>query len=144
VITLASFAIILSAVGVCVTALLAGLFLRDPVSGMAQVTHRAEDLPNIMTGRYIGFFLLALGATVYGDLKVITFLFAVFAFVSFFDTWTYARRGHKYAKHLQAGIASSLVVVVAGYASCNAPTTTALLSPDSKPSLTTPDFGGRA
>lgn len=114
--TLASLTILLSGIGILVTGLLAVLFLRDPVRGMAQVTHRAEDLPRVMAGRYSGFFLLAVGATVYGDIRVIGGLFAVFAFVSFYDAWLYASGGHAYGKHLQAGIASLVVVGVAAAA----------------------------
>ena len=89
-ISLATLAILLSAGGIAITGLLAVMFLRDPVRGMEQVTHRLENLPQIMAGRYTGFFFLAVGATLYRDLTVITALFAVFAFVSFFDTWVYA------------------------------------------------------
>lgn len=111
--SLASLTIWLSGAGIMVTGLLAVLFLRDPVKAMVQVTHRPESLPKIMGGRYVGFFLFAVGATLLGDLRVIAWMFAVFAFVSFYDTWIYARDGHPFAKHLQAGIASLIVLAVA-------------------------------
>jgi len=140
----ATLVIILSACGILVTGLLAVLVLRDPIKGLSQVTHRMDDLPKIMAGRYSGFFLLAVGATLYGDLKVICFLFAVFAFVSFFDTWVYAQGGHAYGKHLQAGIASTLVTAIAFYAAFHDTTQTAMASPASGPSLTLFNIGGRA
>ena len=111
--TLAQVAIALSGVGVLVTGFLALVFLRDPVKGMQQTTHRAEKLPEVMTDRYIAFTILALAATIYGDLNVIAVLFATFAFMGFADAWIYARRGFPIAKHVGAGVAALLVVVVA-------------------------------
>ena len=93
--------------------MLAVLFLRDPVKGLAQTTHRLADLPKVMADRYVAFTALAAGATLYRDLKVIAFLFAVFAFMAFADAWIYARQGHATSKHLTAGIAAALVCAVA-------------------------------
>ncbi len=118
-ISLATLAIILSGLGILVTGLLAVTFLKDPVKGMAQVTHRLEFLPQVMAGRYSGFVLLALGATLYQDLTVIAFLFAVFAFYSVYDAVIYTKAGHPYAKHLSAGVASGIVTLVAGAALVN-------------------------
>lgn len=111
--TLTSLAIALSGAGVLVTGLLAVLFLRDPVAGLAQTTHRAEKLPEVMADRYVGMLILAIGATVYGDLKVIAVLFAVFAYTGFHDAWIYARGGFPIAQHVGAGAAGALVSVVA-------------------------------
>lgn len=111
--TLAGLAILLSGVGILVTGALALLFLRDPAIGMKQATHRLENLPQVMTDRYIAFTILAIGATLYGDLKVIAVLFGTFAFMGFADALIYARGGHPYGKHLAAGIAAGLVVLVA-------------------------------
>ena len=111
--TLAGAAIALSGVGILVTGALALMFLRDPVAGMAQTTHRIDKLPEVMADRYIAFAMLALGATLYGDLKVIAVLFTSFAFMGFADAWIYARGGFPIAKHLGAGIAAAIVVVVA-------------------------------
>lgn len=111
--TLELAAIALSGVGVLVTGALALLFLRDPIAGLSQTTHRLEKLPEVMTDRYIAFTILAIGATLYGDLKVIAVLFTAFAFMGFADAWIYARGGFPFGKHLTAGIAASVVVVVA-------------------------------
>ncbi len=108
-----SLAIALSGAGVLVTGALAALFLRDPVAGMAQTTHRLEKLPEVMADRYVGMLILALGATLYGDLKVIAVLFAVFAYTGFHDAWIYARGGFAIAKHVTAGFAGALVSVMA-------------------------------
>ena len=111
--TLEGAAIALSGMGILVTGVLALLFLRDPVAGMAQTTHRLEKLPEVMADRYIALMILTIGATLYGDMKVIAVLFASFAFMGFADAWIYARGGFSFAKHLAAGVAASIVVVVA-------------------------------
>lgn len=111
--TLAQAAIWLSGGGVLVTGVLALMFLRDPVSGMAATTHRAEKLPEVMTDRYIAFTILAVGATLYGDLKVIAVLFLSFSFMGFADAYIYARGGFPFAKHVGAGVAALLVAAVA-------------------------------
>ncbi len=111
--TLTTLAIALSGAGALVTGALAFLFLRDPVAGLAQTTHRAEKLPEVMADRYVGMLVLAIGATFYGDLKVIAVLFAVFAYTGFHDAWIYARGGFPIAKHVSAGVAGMIVSIVA-------------------------------
>ena len=111
--TLAQVTIALSCLGVLMTGALAIAFLRDPVAGMSAATHRPEKLPQVMADRYIGFALLALGATLYGDLAVIAGLFAVFAFMGLADAWIYARDGFPFSKHLGAGLAALAVVAAA-------------------------------
>jgi len=111
--TLAQVAISLSALGVLATGALSYLFLRDPVAGMAQTTHRAEKLPEVMADRYIAFTALTIGATLYGDMKVIAVLFGAFAFMGFADAWIYRRGGFPIAKHMAAGVLAMSVVVIA-------------------------------
>ncbi len=111
--TLEGAAIALSGVGIVVTGGFALLFLYDPDLAMKQTTHLSDKLPQVMTGRYAAFALLALGATLYRDLKVIAGLFAVFAFLGFADALIYATGAHPFAKHLAAGVAASIVVAVA-------------------------------
>ncbi|NCQ24228.1 MAG: hypothetical protein COW54_01990 [Rhodobacteraceae bacterium CG17_big_fil_post_rev_8_21_14_2_50_63_15] len=104
---------VLSGAGVLVTGLLSVLFLRDPVAGMAATAHRLERLPQVMANRYGAMFALALAATLYGDLKVIALLFATFAYMGFSDAWIYGRAGSGIAKHVGAGSAALIVVLVA-------------------------------
>jgi len=111
--TLSTLALTLSGVGVAVTGTLAALFIRDPIKGMAETTHHAAQLPLVMTGRYIALTLLALGATIHGNMAVIAFLFAVFAFLGFADAFIYARANRSMAKHLTAGIMALIVTCVA-------------------------------
>jgi hypothetical protein len=103
--TLSTLALILSWLGVTITLALAISFLVSPAFGMAQAQHRLERLPWVMTDRYVAFVALALGATLYGDLKVTAYLFAVFAFMGF----AYARSGHPNWKHIAAGVAATIV-----------------------------------
>jgi hypothetical protein len=110
--TLPTLALILSWVGVAVTLALAAAFLISPAFGMAQAQHRVERLPRVMTDRYIAFVALALGAALYGDLAVIAYLFAVFAFMGFADAVIYARSGHPNGKHIAAGVAATIVAGV--------------------------------
>ncbi len=112
-IALSTLAVIGSGVGVAVTGTLAALFLRNPAHAMVQTTHHADQLPQVMTGRYIALTLLALGATVYGDMAVIAYLFAVFAFLGFADAVIYARAHRPMAKHLIAGVLALIVAAVA-------------------------------
>ena len=111
--TLANIAMIGSGAGVVVTGLLATLFTLNPAKGMVEATHHAEQLPQVMAGRYIALTMLALGATIYGDMAVIAFLFAVFAFLGFADAFIYARANRPMAKHLIAGITAAIVAAVA-------------------------------
>jgi hypothetical protein len=115
--TLPTLAIILSWLGVAITLALAVSFLVSPAFGMAQAQHRLERLPRVMTDRYVAFVALALGATLYGDLAVTAYLFAVFAFMGFADAVIYARSGHPNWKHIAAGVAATIVsgVIFAAY-----------------------------
>jgi hypothetical protein len=117
--TLAQFAILLSAGGVVLTGWLAAIFVVDPVRGMARVSHRLEDLPKVMADRYIAFMALAAGATWYGDLAVIAYLFAVFAFMALADAVIYVRVNKPFLPHLLAGIAAACVALVALFAQTN-------------------------
>ena len=111
--SLHTLALVLSGAGVVVPGALGVMFLRDPAKGMAFATHRLENLPQVMADRYVALVALGLGATCYGDMKVIAFLFAVFAFLGFADAVIYARAGTPFSKHLMAGVAATVVVVVA-------------------------------
>lgn len=109
----ATLAVIFAASGAVFTGALGLLFLRDPVRGFAITTHRLEQLPQVMSDRYFALALLALGSAVYGDFKVIAYLFGVYAFVSFADAWIYARVNRPYVKHVAAGVLSIIVMVTA-------------------------------
>lgn len=88
-------------------------FWRDPEGAMKRATHRWQDLPTVMVGRYLAFGALAIGAALHGDPKVILYLFSVFSAVSFFDAGIYWRAGHPFGPHLAAGLACWIVIVLA-------------------------------
>jgi len=111
--SLATVAIVLSSLGILVTGWLAAIFIINPVTGMAKVNHLPEFLPKVMTDRYIAFCLLAAGATFYGDLAVIAFLFAVFAYMAFADAALYRRAAKPFRPHFAAGVAAGIVSLVA-------------------------------
>ena len=102
-----------SALGVAVTGTLAAVFLHDPVKGMAQTTHHPDQLPQVMTGRYIALTVLTLGATLFANLTVIAFLFAVLAFLGFADATIYTRAGKPALKHFVAGLTALAVMALA-------------------------------
>ena len=96
-----------------VLAVLAGAFWTNPERGLAQTTHRLEQLPLVMADRYTAFAVLALIFTLYGDLNVLAALFAVCAFMGFADGVIYARAGYPHIKHTISGVLSVLGLIVA-------------------------------
>ncbi|TCL09854.1 hypothetical protein BXY66_1919 [Shimia isoporae] len=101
--------------GTVVTGILAFTFWRDPEAGMKSATHRLEQLPQVMTDRYVAFVFLSLAAAWHGDAGVIAVLFTAFAFMGFADGVIYARAGHPHIKHTAAGVAAALVAAVAAW-----------------------------
>jgi hypothetical protein len=104
---------ILAGLGVCVTGWLVWNFARDTEKGMRAVSHLPEQLPSVMTGRYAGFFILALAVFLNGQPGQIAVLYGVFAFVAFWDAAVYYRIGKPFGPHFGAGLASALVAVAA-------------------------------
>ena len=111
--TVATLTLVFAFLGAVFTGSLAFLFLRDPERALVATTHRLEQLPKVMADRYFAFTLLALGAVVYGDFKVIAYLFAVYSFLGFADAWIYSRIGKSYVKHFAAGVLAIIVMITA-------------------------------
>jgi len=111
--SLGVIAIGFSALVVLVTGYLAAVFTVNPRAGMAQVRHLPDYLPQAMANRYVGFFLLSLAATIYGDFAVLSTLFAVFAFIGIADGVVYVRAGKPSAPHFVAGLAAAVAALVA-------------------------------
>ena len=108
----ASAATIMAWVGVVVTGGIAGLCLRDPVAALAFLTHRAEQLPQVMLDRYLAFFGFSVFATLYGDLKVLMAWTLVLAFMALADAFIYARLGKPYMKHFSSGVLALIAFAV--------------------------------
>ena len=103
-------------VTLAVTGGIALLMFRDPHAGLKKLKHRVEDLPDVMTGRYLTFFTLTVMAVLYGDFLVMLGLQCAFIVASLADTWIYIRRGHPYGSHLMAAFASGVAACLCGYA----------------------------
>ena len=93
--------------------LIAVAFARDPAEGMRANNHVLAQLPNVMTGRYLANVFLTAGALILGDLRVIGWLFAAYALMAFADTFIYHRAGLPHGKHTFAGVAATLVALIA-------------------------------
>ncbi|MCH2075358.1 MAG: hypothetical protein MK180_00530 [Rhodobacteraceae bacterium] len=113
------FAAIYAFVAIVTLTVTGGIFmlmLRDPHGGLEKLKHRAEDLPHVMTGRYLTFFTLTVMTVLYGDFLVMLGLQLAFIVASLADTFIYARRGHPYGSHLMAAFASAVAACLCAYA----------------------------
>lgn len=108
----ASTATALAWVGVAVTGGIAAMCVRDPVAGLAVLTHRLEQLPLVMTDRYVALFGFSLFAALYGDMTVLIAWSLFLAFLALADAAIYARLGKPYMKHLSSGVAALVASVV--------------------------------
>jgi hypothetical protein len=105
-----------------ITGFMALLFLRDPARGLVAATHRPELLPQVMTGRYVVIFLLALGVLIHvsvgGHPAVAAWFLAVCALMGLWDGGVYRRRGLPHARHTATGLLAlgGLGIVLAGLA----------------------------
>jgi len=65
------------------------VFLLAPDAALQATFHQSAQLPFVMGGRYAFFGVLLIGAVLYGDVKVLSFLLAGFAGLALFDTVLY-------------------------------------------------------
>lgn len=96
--------------GVFVTAVIAGLCLRNPTTGLAALHHELDQLPNVMLGRYLAIFGFSFFAAWYGDFIVLLAWLTTAAFMAFFDAVLYARQNKPYITHLSAGILTTVAI----------------------------------
>ncbi|MEM6636503.1 MAG: hypothetical protein AAF667_11485 [Pseudomonadota bacterium] len=106
-------AVVLSVICLVMTGCLGVIFALNAEKGLDAAQHRLEMLPLIMSDRYIGTALLLLGVVVWGDKWLLTWFLAVVAAAGYIDAAIYGRKGHRYGKHLFAGV---LYTVAAGLA----------------------------
>ncbi|MEO8531462.1 MAG: hypothetical protein ABI459_09570, partial [Deltaproteobacteria bacterium] len=85
----------------------------NPAHGLQMTDHFEDQLPRVMSDRYVFLLGLAVAALLYGDLKVIAFLYTGFAFLGFADAFIYARVRKPVTKHIMAGAFASIVVIIA-------------------------------
>lgn len=104
--------LVLAGLGCTWTAVLALAFLFNPAQGLQMTDHHENQLPRVMSGRYIFLVLLAIAALVYRDFVVIAFLYTGFAFLGFADAFIYARVRKPVGKHLAAGVTATIIAVL--------------------------------
>ena len=98
--------------GVFVTAVIAGLCLRNPTTGLAVLHHEIDQLPNVMLGRYLAIFGFSVFAAWYGDFVVLLAWLTAAAFMAFYDAVLYARLNKPYMTHLTAGILTAVAIIL--------------------------------
>lgn len=98
--------------GVFVTAVIAGLCLRNPTTGLVALHHEIDQLPNVMRGRYIAIFGFSFFAAWYGDFIVLLAWLATAGFMAFYDAVLYARLNKPYITHLSAGILTVVAFIL--------------------------------
>lgn len=92
------------------------LMAKSPATGLVRLTHRPEQLPQVMTGRYLTFVVLTAFVLFYGDIIVLMGLLVAFGVAAFADTYIYASRGYPYVKHLSAGVACVIGIALCALA----------------------------
>ncbi len=103
-------AVLLSVVCLLLTGGFGVLFALNPARGMAAASHRIEQLPLVMSDRYIGTAFLLLGVILFGDYRLLAWFLAVVGIAGLGDVWIYARAKAPVLPHL---IASALYGVAA-------------------------------
>ena len=78
------------------------LFAINPAKGLAAASHRIEQLPLVMSDRYIGTAFLLLGVLLFGDLVLLAWFTAVVGIAGLGDAYIYARAGRPIGPHLFA------------------------------------------
>lgn len=89
---------------VAITGYYAVIFLRNADRAMVTATHSAELLPQVMAGRYLVMFLLALGVLLANDVRMAAYFLAVSAILGLYDGWLYWSRGLPNFKHTMTGV----------------------------------------
>lgn len=102
-------------IGGVLTGVLALAFYRDPVKGMAEATHRPEQLPLVMIDRYIAVTIIQIGLFFFGSLEMVAVFCVAGAVMGLGDGLIYARAGHPSAKHTSSGILAVVALMVTLY-----------------------------
>jgi hypothetical protein len=111
--TLAMLTLVCGGLTMAILGVMAVAFWVSPQRGLQLTTHRVEQLPRVMAGRYTAFALLALFAIVQGDPALFAAFFAVCAFMGLVDGLIYARAGLPHMKHTLSGGLSVVAFAIA-------------------------------
>lgn len=80
------------------------LFALNPAKGMAAASHWPEQLPLVMSDRYIGTAFLLLGVLIFADWRMLAWFTAVVGIAGLGDVLIYARAGRPVLPHLIAAL----------------------------------------
>jgi hypothetical protein len=80
------------------------LFALNPAKGMAAASHWPEQLPLVMSDRYIGTAFLLLGVLIFADWRMLAWFSAVVGIAGMGDVLIYARAGRPILPHLIAAL----------------------------------------
>jgi hypothetical protein len=119
--TLATLATAVAALCLVLTGLFGMLFLLNPARGLALASHRIEQLPLVMSDRYIGTAFLLLGVLMFGDHRLLAWFLAVVGVVGLADVVIYARARAPVMPHVIAAALYGLAAALAYTAHLNGP-----------------------
>lgn len=94
---------------------LAFIFWQDLDSALAATDHRLDSLGYVLAGRFTATAALALFVAFYRDMRVMTFAFVLFAWMSFVDGYTYFSQGLPHMPHTGTGILCLLILAGLAY-----------------------------
>ncbi|NRB03798.1 MAG: hypothetical protein HRU30_11100 [Rhodobacteraceae bacterium] len=107
--------VVLLGIGAMMVAALAYAFYRDPEKGMAQATHRPEQLPLVMVDRYIAVALIQVGLIFFGNLEMVAVFCVAGAVMGLGDGLIYHRAGFPHIKHTSTGVLSLMGLMITLY-----------------------------
>ena len=110
-----TLAIGLATLCLSLTGLFGVIFLLNPTKGLALASHRIEQLPLVMSDRYVGTAFLLLGVLLFGDYRLLAWFMAVVGIAGLGDVMIYARAKAPILPHLIAsalyGVAATLAYI---------------------------------
>jgi hypothetical protein len=102
-------------VGAVMVLSLAWVFYKDPVKGMAEATHRPEQLPLVMIDRYVAVAVIQIGLVLFGSLEMVAVFCIAGMIMGFGDGFIYQRAGHPHMKHTVSGVLALVGFVLTVY-----------------------------
>ena len=97
-------AVLLASVCLVLTGGFGLAFALNPARGMRAASHWPDQLPLVMSDRYIGTAALLLGVILWGDWWLLAWFLAVVGVAGLGDVAIYARAGRPVAPHLVAAL----------------------------------------
>ncbi|MEL6913272.1 MAG: hypothetical protein AAFP13_02100 [Pseudomonadota bacterium] len=107
--------VFVAVVTLSVTGFIATIMIRNPRGALPKLDHREDALPQVMAGRYLSYFTLALLAVAYRDFAVMAGLQAAYIVASLADVVIYWRRKQPVGPHVWAAFASLVALLLCAY-----------------------------